>query len=253
MNTRALILGVSLLSFSSCIFETRTPENPAEPSANFKPPTEASDVFTNMEYSFGDKNSVNYRNSFADSSTAGRSFAFEPSSQALSKYGVFLGWSRQSEEQYFNNIIAQLQPSSIPSLSLNIASQSVSTDSAFFEATYQLTVPHTRSSIPQTALGRAQFYLIKNNVQNWVIWRWVDLANQQGEFTWSDLKGEERSSRQLLSDGEMRLLQQVTNVQEAHNDNYNYPAFADGYWPFSISNPINPALRSLFILEKMLL
>lgn len=190
MNTPAFFLSVSLLFFSSCIFKTREPENPAEPSANYKPPTVASDVFTNMANAFGDKNVVNYRSSFADSSTAGRSFVFEPSPQALSKYGVFLGWNRQSEEQYFNNIVAQLQPSAVPSLNLSFSTQSISTDSAFFEATYQLAVPHTRSLIPQTALGRAQFYLLKNSAQNWVIWRWVDLANQQGDFTWSDMKGE---------------------------------------------------------------
>ncbi|PWD99048.1 glycoside hydrolase family 2 protein [Marinilabilia rubra] len=40
----------------------------------------------------------------------------------------------------------------------------------------------------------------------------------------------ELSSRQKRGFGESRLLQQVENVQEAHNDNLNTPAFADGYW-----------------------
>jgi beta-galactosidase len=48
--------------------------------------------------------------------------------------------------------------------------------------------------------------------------------------SWQDLQPEARSSRQLLSAGEQRLLQQAKNVQEAHNDNYKTPAFADGYW-----------------------
>lgn len=47
---------------------------------------------------------------------------------------------------------------------------------------------------------------------------------------WKDLKQAERSSRQLLSDGEARLLQQAKNQQEAHNDNLSTPAFADAYW-----------------------
>ena len=40
----------------------------------------------------------------------------------------------------------------------------------------------------------------------------------------------EMSSRQLRSDGEVRLLQQAFNVQEAHNDNLSIPATADSYW-----------------------
>jgi len=51
---------------------------------------------------------------------------------------------------------------------------------------------------------------------------------EQGK--WKDLLPEERSSRQPLGAGESRLLQQSTNIQEAHNDNFNTPAFADGYW-----------------------
>ncbi len=39
-----------------------------------------------------------------------------------------------------------------------------------------------------------------------------------------------KSSRQLRSFGEERLLQQASNIQEAHNDNFNTPAFADAYW-----------------------
>lgn len=61
---------------------------------------------------------------------------------------------------------------------------------------------------------------------------WEYYAQNAGlaQDTWSDLKAEDRTSRQLLSDGQTRLLQQVTNIQEAHNDNFRTPAFADGYW-----------------------
>ncbi|WP_297090392.1 glycoside hydrolase family 2 TIM barrel-domain containing protein [uncultured Draconibacterium sp.] len=40
----------------------------------------------------------------------------------------------------------------------------------------------------------------------------------------------ETSSRQARGFGEARLLQQATNVQEAHNDNLNTPAYSDSYW-----------------------
>lgn len=182
---RPFLLVLTLGLFSSCLFDTRTPDNPAEPSANYKPPTEPSDVFTNMANAFTDKNATNYVRSFADSATAGRAFVFEPV-QALSNQGVFLGWNRQSEEQYFIKITSEI-PLSSSSLQFNFGTPNLSEDTAFFEGTYQLTIPHAKT-FPQTALGQVQFHLIKDNLGNWVIWRWVDLANQHGDFSWSDVK-----------------------------------------------------------------
>jgi beta-galactosidase len=61
-------------------------------------------------------------------------------------------------------------------------------------------------------------------------WEYYAMNAGLNQDSWQDLRQIERSSRQLLSDGEERLLQQATNIQEAHNDNFNTPAFADGYW-----------------------
>lgn len=61
---------------------------------------------------------------------------------------------------------------------------------------------------------------------------WEYYAQNAGfnQESWGNLMQSERSSRQLISDGEVRLLQQATNIQEAHNDNFTTSAFADGYW-----------------------
>lgn len=61
---------------------------------------------------------------------------------------------------------------------------------------------------------------------------WEYYAQNAGfaQDSWGGLKEEARTTRQALGSGEARLLQQATNVQEAHDDNLSTPAFADGYW-----------------------
>lgn len=61
---------------------------------------------------------------------------------------------------------------------------------------------------------------------------WEYYAQNAGfnQGKWNDLLTEERSSRQPRESGEKRMLQQVQNIQEAHNDNLSTNAFADGYW-----------------------
>ncbi len=61
-------------------------------------------------------------------------------------------------------------------------------------------------------------------------WEYYAMNAGLNQHEWSGLKQEERSSRQFLGSGEKRLLQQAANIQEAHNDNFSTPAFADGYW-----------------------
>ena len=59
-----------------------------------------------------------------------------------------------------------------------------------------------------------------------------------------------KSSRQLREAGETQLLQQVANIQEAHNDNFNTAAFADGYWAvFDYNRGYHDGIESSGIMD----
>ncbi|WP_140987023.1 glycoside hydrolase family 2 protein [Asticcacaulis tiandongensis] len=61
-------------------------------------------------------------------------------------------------------------------------------------------------------------------------WEYYAMNAGFNQSDWADLKPDDRSSRQLLGSGETRLLQMASNLAEAHDDNFNTKAFADGYW-----------------------
>ncbi|MCL3779363.1 glycoside hydrolase family 2 protein [Prolixibacteraceae bacterium JC049] len=61
-------------------------------------------------------------------------------------------------------------------------------------------------------------------------WEYYAMNAGLNQDSWENLLRADRSSRQLRTSGEKRLIQQAKNIQEAHNDNFNTPACADGYW-----------------------
>lgn len=61
-------------------------------------------------------------------------------------------------------------------------------------------------------------------------WEYYSKNAGLNQHNHSKQKRLELSSRQLRGQGEVRLLQQAYNIQEAHNDNMSIPATGDGYW-----------------------
>ena len=61
-------------------------------------------------------------------------------------------------------------------------------------------------------------------------WEYYAMNAGLDQAAWQNLTAAESNSRQLRWQGERAQLQQATNFQEAHNDNLDTPAFADGLW-----------------------
>jgi beta-galactosidase len=61
-------------------------------------------------------------------------------------------------------------------------------------------------------------------------WEYYAMNAGLDQGAWQNLSPAESNSRQLRRQGERALLQQAANFQEAHNDNRDTIAFADGLW-----------------------
>jgi hypothetical protein len=67
--------------------------------------------------------------------------------------------------------------------------QYLQSDSALYEGTYHLSIPHNRTDLPKSAQGKAQFLLILDRSKNWMIRWWADISLKPNDTTWSDIKG----------------------------------------------------------------
>lgn len=176
--------------FIGCdIFETRTPEPPNQGGSSFLPPTSVDMALTNLKNAISERNSTNYLRCFVDTLNSSRRFDYIPTSTALARFPtVFSRWTLRSEQSYFENLKAIMQTTATSSLTLTGSFQLVASDSAVYNADYQLTFQHGISGIPETVRGHLQFTLATDRNKIWSIFQWIDTSIGQ-EASWSELKG----------------------------------------------------------------
>lgn len=147
-------------------------------------------VLQNFASAVQQKNLQDYEKLFSDSLTGARGFVFVPSANAAVRYSsVFARWSKDSETQYYRNLLSSLGSSAFPSLTFNNPTYvRFQSDSAIISTEYLLVVPHRLTTVTTTFTGRAEFYTAPDKNQSWTIYRWIDFTTKR-DSSWSDCKG----------------------------------------------------------------
>jgi hypothetical protein len=184
-----MVFGVMLLASGCGLFETRDPEPPSVRGSGFVPPTQPTTVLENLQRAVAEKNASDYLRCMVDTLSSERSYQFIPSAGAAARYAsTFADWSLQSEQSYFANLTALAPEGSPSSLILTGGFDLLASDSAVYNAEYELTFRHGVADAPEVLTGTLQFTLATDRSNFWSIVKWTDLPKGT-DPSWSDLKG----------------------------------------------------------------
>ena len=176
---------------NSCdLFSTRIADPPIYGTTTNPPATTPEQLFENLKNSVSTKNPKEYLNFFADTINSIKAFKFNPYQKALLQYpSIFAMWNLTSEERYFSSLVLKMNSSSSPFLSFeNWRWTKFQSDSALFEADYNLFFPHKETGMTTSFKGRTHLYLIPSKSKNWVCYRWDDFETSK-DSSWSLCKG----------------------------------------------------------------
>ena len=182
-----IILFLITVFFKGCgIFETRDPEEPQNIRSTFIPPTSADIVIDNISYSLQEKNSENYNKCFSS-----QYFQFVPDSRSQLLYEqIFIGWNKQDEKHYLENMIAAQEGGSSTSVLFldNERLTQLSSDSASFQADYIFVFQHNKANLPKSSKGRLNLTIATDDDALFYVRRWEDFRQNDTDFTWSEFK-----------------------------------------------------------------
>lgn len=181
----------SILISGCDLFTTRSAEPPSQARSDFQQAVTPELLISNFVSSLKDLNVQNYLACISDSSFSPKSFAFSPSSGAISQYPSLAdNWGKKNEEAYFNNLRSKITPNLPISLTLSNVSQNPQGDSLVYSASYFLNVPTNDATFPQNYQGTLIFNMIRDSRSIWSIYYWQDSKNSSSQLpSWSELKG----------------------------------------------------------------
>lgn len=188
------MLAVILWVFvSMCACATRTPEDPTGTRGSFQPPTSPSIVVENFQNAFNEKNTENFLQCLADTTTRSNTpYKFEPSAEVRARYQtLFDTWTTQKERQAFLSMIARLSIDETPNVVLTNGVVAFSSpDSVVYVSDYEINASLNLPGLPNTLRGTLVFTITPEPSGLWSIMRWSDAKRSAdtSETTWSLLK-----------------------------------------------------------------
>lgn len=176
-------LAILLMIGMSC-FNIRQVEPPDNTASDWVSPTDYLILLANLRTAISQRNTQNYIRCFNQDS-----LQFIPAASLLNdNESVWLGWSIQDEQTYFDNFVADLASPSGNSLSLTEKDlQDVTSDSLKYVGDYTLHVNHSDTALSRLFKGQIQLLIKINAFNEWEIHRWQDIELFQ-DSSWSQLK-----------------------------------------------------------------
>ncbi len=174
---------ISVVFVSGCsLFSTREPDRPITDSGTYIQPDTPEQVIENIQSAISELNTLNYRRSLAEG------LLFRPTATAEARETVFVNWSRAQEEQYFSSMVAAASSGNGHNLALNDRTFAIVNDSRYvLDATYVLTLNHSRPDAETRVQGRLQWVVDQGQDGLWSLSEWTD--QELGlSASWSDLK-----------------------------------------------------------------
>ncbi|MEL6256730.1 MAG: hypothetical protein AAFR87_32315 [Bacteroidota bacterium] len=179
-----IVIGLFLLWVLSSCFQVRNVEPPGIVSSDWVSPTDYEILLQNLQRSVSNTNVQNYLRCFNNDS-----LRFTPVASLFNdNEPIWLAWSIQDEQAYFDNMIQNLSVSTGNSLVLRETElQNVDADSLTYVGEYTLRINHRDTSLTTLFKGQIQLLIKLNEFNEWEISRWQDIELVQ-DSSWSQLK-----------------------------------------------------------------